>query len=77
MSNNEELMKNLVTQYIIDATQLEGELVKVIVNHSSFPVLLREEFEFVGHYSLEYWGEKILEETIDVLTTKLKLLSIK
>lgn len=77
MNKDAELMKNLLIQYIIDATQLGEELTKAIVEESNFYWMLEDDLEFVGKYSLEYWGKQILEETIESLTTKLKILNSK
>ncbi|MCP1184995.1 hypothetical protein [Paenibacillus sp. 1781tsa1] len=71
MSNLAERMQSMLIQYITDATQLGEPLSKVIVENSTFSEMLKEDLDFVGHYSLEYWADQVLGETVDRLRNAL------
>ncbi|WP_413025131.1 hypothetical protein [Paenibacillus taichungensis] len=68
-------MKSMLIQYITDATQLGEPLSKAIVESSSFYEMLKEDLDFVGHYSLEYWADQVLEETVERLRSTLDSLN--
>lgn len=64
----------MLIQYITDATPLEESLVRVIISHSSFAEMLKEDEVFVGHYPLEYWANNVLEETVQMMRSALDAL---
>lgn len=68
-------MQSMLIQYITDATQLGEPLSKVIVENSTFSEMLKEDIDFVGHYSLEYWADQIIEETVERLRNAMDLLN--
>lgn len=72
MSNH--IFAEMLIQYITDATPLEESLVRVIVSNSSFVEILEEDEEFVGHYPLEYWGQQVLDETLQRMRSALDAL---
>ncbi|WP_431785876.1 hypothetical protein [Paenibacillus lactis] len=59
--------KESVIEYICNNTSLGEPLTTVIVEHSSFMELLKDDPEFIGHYPEEYWADYILMECRDVL----------
>ncbi|WP_411735102.1 hypothetical protein [Paenibacillus sp. M2] len=68
-------MQSMLIQYITDATQLGEPLSKVIVENSTFSEMLKEDIDFVGHYSLEYWADQVLGETVERLRIALDSLN--
>ncbi|WP_091014451.1 hypothetical protein [Paenibacillus amylolyticus] len=75
MNNLGERMQSMLIQYITDATQLGEPLSKVIVENSTFSEMLKEDIDFVGHYSLEYWADQVLGETVERLRIALDSLN--
>ncbi|WP_063562958.1 hypothetical protein [Paenibacillus sp. O199] len=75
MSNH--IFAEMLIQYITDATPLEESLVRLIVSHSSFAEMLKEDEVFVGHYPLEYWAQQVLEETVQRMQSALDALEKK
>ncbi|PIH59081.1 hypothetical protein [Paenibacillus sp. LK1] len=71
---NDHIFVEMLIQYITDATPLEESLVRVIISHSSFIEMLKEDEEFVGHYPLEYWAQQVLDETVQRMRSALDAL---
>lgn len=58
----EKKLRELVLESITLQFGYQDEQAKDLVDHSSFPLILKDDPDFVGHYPPEYWAEYILDE---------------
>lgn len=58
----EKKLRELVLESITLQFGYQDKQAEDLVDHSSFPQILKEDPDFVGHYPPDYWADYIVEE---------------